>query len=53
MKARHSFTEILLEPESDQSFSHIEKEYQESLIQGNIHNQQNQNKELTYWHKKT
>ena len=33
---------------SHPSLSHIEQEYQESLIQGKIHNQQNSNEGLRY-----
>ena len=31
------------------TLSNIQQEYQKSLIQGKIHNQQNSNKEVEYW----
>ena len=31
------------------SLSHIEQEYQKSLIQEKIHNKQNSNKDVEYW----
>ena len=44
LSQRYYFNQLSLS-----TLSNIQQEYQKSLIQGKIHNQQNSNKDTEYW----
>ena len=45
LSQRHHFNQLNLS-----TLPNIQQEYQKSLIQGKIHNQQNSNKDIEYWY---